>query len=358
MVQGKFDVIHGWAAKKPGIKVEPWSYKPRPIGPHDVEIEIIHTGICGSDLHTIKEEWKGVSYPVIVGHEIVGRVVTKGDNVTKLAEGDIVGVGAQVYGCLQDECSECSRGLDPLCPEVVLTYNNKYADGEQAQGGYASAIRLDANYAFKIPDAIANGHLEYAAPLMCAGVTTFTPMIRNNIKKGDKVGIVGVGGLGHLAIQFAHAFGAEVYAFSHSPNKKQQCLDLGATHFINTSNEEDLKSVHRKLEYLFVTSTVDPKEYSNYMSWMINRGKIVCLAASAGKMSFSPKEFIFSEIVLTGSATGGADIFDKMLEFAAKHNIRPIIERFPIEKVNDALERVDSGKVRYRAILDHPVNGS
>ncbi|KAJ2607565.1 hypothetical protein H4S08_004779 [Coemansia sp. RSA 1365] len=358
MVQGKFDVIHGWAAKKPGVKVEPWSYKPRPIGQHDVEIEIMHSGICGSDLHTLKAEWEKTDYPAIVGHEIVGRVVTKGENVTRFSEGDIVGVGAQVYGCLQDKCSECSRGLDPHCSEAVYTYNEKYPDGEQAQGGYATAVRVDANYAFKIPDAIANGYLEYAPPLMCAGVTTFAPMIRKGVKKGDKVGIVGIGGLGHLAIQFAHALGAEVYAFSHSPNKKQQCLDLGATHFINTSDEENLKSVHRKLDYLFVTSSSQSNEYNKYMSWMDFGAMIVLLALPAGKMSFGAGEFTSSEVLITGSLIGGVDVLQKTLDFAAEHNIRPIIERLPMEKVNEALERVNSGKARYRIVLDNPVSSN
>ncbi|KAJ2801889.1 hypothetical protein H4R20_003502 [Coemansia guatemalensis] len=355
MVQGKFDIIHGWAAMKPGLKVEPWSYKPRPVGPHDVEIEIMHCGICRSDLHTIKAEWENVNYPVIAGHEIVGRVVTKGENVTRFSEGDIVGVGGQVYGCRHEECNECSRDLDPYCSKAVYALNTKYADGERSQGGYASAIRVDANYAFKIPDAIANGHLEYAPPLMCAGVGAFASMIRKGVKKGDKVGIVGIGGLGHLAIQFAHALRTEVYAFSHSPNKKQQCLDLGASHFINTSDEEDLKSVHRKLDYLFVTSTVDPSDYSKYMSWMDYNGTIVLLAAPAGNISFALRGFLFSGVSVTGSVIGGIEIIERMLDFAAEHNIRPIIERFPMEKINDALELVNSGKVRYRAVLDNPV---
>ncbi|KAJ2800492.1 hypothetical protein H4R20_004038 [Coemansia guatemalensis] len=355
MVQGKFDIIHGWAAMKPGLKVEPWSYEPRPIGPHDVEIEIMHCGICGTDLHSIKADWEGVNYPVIVGHEIVGRVVTKGENVTRLVENDIVGVGGQIYSCQHDDCSECNRGLDSYCSKAVYAFNTKYPDGGRSQGGYASAIRVDANYAFKIPDAIANGYLEYAPPLMCAGVTTFAPMIRKGVKKGDKVGIVGIGGLGHLAIQFAHALGTEVYAFSHSQNKKQQCLNLGASYFINTSDEENLKSVHHKLNYLFVTSSSESNQYNKYMSWMDFGGTIVLLALPAGKMSFAPAEFVYSGIAVTGSLMGGIDVLQKTLDFAAKHNIRPIIERFPMEKINEALLHVDSGKVRYRAVLDNPV---
>ncbi|KAJ2796150.1 hypothetical protein H4R20_005628, partial [Coemansia guatemalensis] len=304
MVQGKFDVIHGWAAMKPGIKVEPWTYKPRPIGPNDVEVEIQYSGVCGSDLHLIKDEWHNTNYPSIVGHEIVGRVVTKGEEVTGLAEGDIVGVGAQVYACLQDDCGQCSRGFDPYCPNKVYTFNDIYADGERSQGGYASAIRVDANYVFKIPDAMVENDLEYVAPLMCAGVSTFAPMIRNGVKKGDKVGIVGIGGLGHLAIQYASALGAEVYTFSHSPNKKQQCLDLGASHFINTSNAEEVKTAHQKLDYLFVTTAGNASEYDNFISLMNIGGTIVLLALPEGKMGIATGEIVFTGVSITGSLIG------------------------------------------------------
>ncbi|KAJ2609527.1 hypothetical protein H4S08_004015 [Coemansia sp. RSA 1365] len=358
MVQGKFDVIHGWAAMKPGTKVEPWTYKPRPIGPNDVEIEIQYSGICGSDLHIIKGEWQGTSYPAIVGHEIVGRVTTKGQKVSEFTEGDVVGVGAQVYACLQDDCGQCNRGLDPHCPSTVYTYNSKYADGEQSQGGYASAIRVDANYVFKIPEAMVKDHLEYAAPLMCAGVTTFAPMIRKGVKKGDKVGIVGIGGLGHLAVQYACALGAEVYTFSHSPNKKQECLDLGASHFINTSNAEEVKSAHHKLDYLFVTSKGKADEYNDFISLMNIGGTIVLLALPEGKIGIGAGEVIFTGVSITGSLIGGIDVLKQTLEFSAKHNIRPIIERYPMEKINDALEHMNNGNARYRIVLDNLTSGN
>ncbi|KAJ2382196.1 hypothetical protein H4S02_005861, partial [Coemansia sp. RSA 2611] len=225
------DKIHGWAAFEAGTAVKPWSYTPRPLGENDVEIKILYSGICGSDLHTIKDEWAGTSFPAIVGHEIVGKVTKLGSGVSAHQIGDLVGVGAQVYGCLQDDCNACSRDLDPHCPNKVFTYNAKYPDGQQSQGGYAEAVRVNANYAIKIPAQI---EPDLAPPLMCAGATVFTPMLRHGVKKGDRVGVVGVGGLGHLAIQYAAALGAEVYAFSHSPNKREQCLELGATHFIDT----------------------------------------------------------------------------------------------------------------------------
>ncbi|ORX72738.1 NAD(P)-binding protein [Linderina pennispora] len=323
MVDGKINEIHGWAATKPGIQVEPWSYKPRALGPHDVEIKITHSGICGSDLHTIKGEWDNVKYPTIVGHEIVGTVITTGASVSSLKEGDIVGVGAQVYACLKDTCKVCSRDLDPHCPEAVFTYDDTTIDPV------------------------------YAPPLMCAGATVFAPMLRKGVKKGDRVGIIGIGGLGHLAIQYANALGAEVVAFSQSPSKKQQATELGASIFVDTTNKEELDAVRGTLNYLFVTANGSNSPHNDYVTWMDYEGQIVYLAVPPGKMSFTPSEFIHSQVAITGSLIGGVNIVKETLEFAARHNIRPVIERFPMSEINQALERVDSGRIRYRAVLEN-----
>ncbi|KAJ2778317.1 hypothetical protein H4R18_004680 [Coemansia javaensis] len=351
MVEGKFSEIRGWAAFEPGIKVKPWSYRPRPLGDNDVEIKIEYSGICGSDLHTIKGEWGPPQLPAIVGHEIVGRVVAKGDGVAGLAEGDLVGVGAQVYACLKDSCETCSRGLDPHCPDMVFTYNDNYADGKQAQGGYSEAVRVDANYTFKIPAAIDPVH---APPLMCAGVTVFCPMLKHDIKQGDRVGIVGIGGLGHLAIQFASALGAHVTAFSHSPNKREECMALGATAFVDTSDEKQVEGARQSLTHLFVASNAPANQYNEFIKWMKIGGAIVMLAVPPGKMSFSASEFTGSEVSLSGSLVGGVKTLRKTLDFAAEHGIKPIIERFPMDQVNEALARVDSGRIRYRAVLENP----
>ncbi|KAJ1953523.1 hypothetical protein EC988_002944 [Linderina pennispora] len=350
MVSGKINEIHGWAATKPGIQVEPWSYKPRALGPHDVEIKITHSGICGSDLHTIKGEWDNVKYPSIVGHEIVGTVITTGASVSSLKEGDIVGVGAQVYACLKDTCKVCSRDLDPHCPEAVFTYDDTYADGQQAHGGYAEAVRVHEHHAFKIPEAI---DPVYAPPLMCAGATVFAPMLRKGVKKGDRVGIIGIGGLGHLAIQYANALGAEVVAFSQSPSKKQQAIELGASIFVDTTNKEELDAVRGTLNYLFVTANGTNSPHNDYVTWMEYEGQIVYLAVPPGKMSFTPSEFIHSQVAITGSLIGGVNIVKETLEFAARHSIRPVIERFPMSEINQALERVNSGRIRYRAVLEN-----
>ncbi|KAJ1877583.1 hypothetical protein H4R99_005037 [Coemansia sp. RSA 1722] len=350
MVEGKINEIHGWAAMKRGLKVEPWSYKPRPLGENDIEIKIEYSGICGSDLHTLKEEWGPTYFPAIVGHEIVGKIITKGEKVTHLKEGDLVGVGAQVLACLKNNCHACSNDLDPHCPYSVFTYNAEYADGAHAQGGYADAVRVAASYALKIPERIDPVH---AAPLMCAGVTVFAPMLRKGVKKGDRVGVVGIGGLGHLAIQFANGLGAEVTAYSHSPDKREQCLKLGAKHFVDTSDKEQVEANRHKLNYLFITSNSKSNQYNEFISWMDFEGQVVLLAIPEGHMQFKPFEFIKSEVAITGSLIGGVNVLRKTLEFAAEHGISPIIEKYPIDKVNEALQHMDAGKARYRIVLTH-----
>ncbi|KAJ1662266.1 hypothetical protein IW140_005946 [Coemansia sp. RSA 1813] len=349
MVEGKINEIHAWAGKTPGLAVESWTYKPRPLGEHDVEIKINYNGICGSDIHTLKNDWGNTNYPIVVGHEIVGKVITVGDKVTAFKEGDIVGVGGQIHACLKSDCKACSRELDPHCPENMFVFNATYPDGTPTQGGFAEAVRVEDNYVHKIPASI---DPVYAPPLMCAGLTVYTPMVRKGVKKGDRVGIVGIGGLGHLAIQFAKALGAEVIALSHSSNKREQSLALGASKFVDISNKEEVDSVRHSLNHLFVTSSAESNQYNEFISWMDFEGQIVLLALPKGTMSFHPGEFIQTEVSITGSLIGGRKAMSEMLEFAAKHNIRPMIERFPLSKVNEALEYVDSGKPRYRVVLE------
>ncbi|KAJ1922219.1 hypothetical protein H4219_000081 [Mycoemilia scoparia] len=350
MVEGKISPIHGWAAMKAEGPVEPWSYVPRPLGPNDVEIQIQFCGICGSDLHTIDSGWGPTTYPAIVGHEIIGKVITKGEKVSNLDIGQTVGVGAQVFACLQKDCKACSIDMDPHCPKGVFTYNAKYSDGENAQGGYAEAVRVDANYVIPIPS---NIEPQYAASLMCAGVTVFTPMIHNGVKKGDRVGVVGIGGLGHLALQYARALGCEVTAFSSSDNKKEECFKLGATRFINIKKEDDLAKAEKSLDHLFITSNARSNDYTQFSRWMDLRGKICLLALPENKIELNPGSLILGSVYFGGSLIGGINDLKSALEFASKHNIKPVIEKLPMEKVNEGIQRVRDGKVRYRVVLEN-----
>ncbi|OMH86356.1 putative mannitol dehydrogenase [Zancudomyces culisetae] len=349
-------MIKAWACNEPKGKLAEWSYKPRELGPQDVEIKIDCCGICGSDVHYLDGDWGNSKYPAVVGHEIIGQVVSKGAEVTHLSLGDRVGVGAQVFSCMEPDCISCSRDLHPHCKKQVLTYGGKYADGEQSRGGYAEAVRVNAHFAFKIPEKLSSAE---AAPLMCAGTTVFTPMIRFGLKKGDRVGVVGIGGLGHLALQFANALGCEVTAFSHSPNKKEECLKLGANKVVITTDEEEVRKCARSLDYLFITSNAKTSDFSAYFTWVDFGGKICLLAAPASKLEFSPALFIHNEVYIGGSAIGGIETIKETLDFAAKNNVRPIIERLPMSRCNEGVERVRDGKVRYRVVLENrPITSS
>ncbi|PVU94539.1 hypothetical protein BB561_002471 [Smittium simulii] len=342
--------IKCWAAKSKGATLEPFEYVPRPLGPNDVEIKIDCCGICGSDIHTIDSDWGPSAYPVVVGHEIIGKVVQKGSNVSELAMGDLVGVGAQVFACNEPECGACSRGLDPHCPKGVFTYNAKYSDGGIAYGGYSEHVRVHADYAFKIPAEIAAAD---AAPLMCAGATVFTPMLANNFKEGDRVGVVGIGGLGHLALQYASALGCKVTAFSHSPNKRDEAISFGAHNFVNTADPEQVTAAARSLEYLIVTSNSSSNDYATFGSWVDFNGKIILLAAPSQDLVLNPFFFISTQVYIGGSLIGGIKQIKETLEFSAKHNIKPMIMKFPMSEVNKGIQTVRDGKARYRIVLEN-----
>ncbi|PVU87444.1 hypothetical protein BB559_006051 [Furculomyces boomerangus] len=343
----KFNAWAAYASKEP---LKPFQYVPRPLGPSDIEIKISHCGICGSDLHTIESDWGTPNFPVVVGHEIVGTVVKAGPSVSNLAVGDIVGVGAQVYACRGEDCRECSHDLDPHCPKGVFTYNAKYADGENAYGGYSESVRVDSHYAFKIPAEISNAE---AAPLMCAGATVFTPMLEHKMKAGDRVGVVGIGGLGHLAIQFANGLGCKVTAISHSLNKKEECTKLGASEFIYTGDATQAETAKKSLDYLIITSNSKSNDYGLYGSLVDYNGKIILLAAPSTNLELSPFFFISNQVYIGGSLIGGIKQIKATLEFAAKHNIRPLIEKVPMANVNEGLDKVREGKVRYRVVLEN-----
>jgi len=242
--------FHGYAIKSKGnllmkAKFEPWSYHPRILGDDDLEIAITHCGICGSDLHTAFGGWGEVEYPIITGHEIVGIVRQKGKNVSEFNVGDRVGVGAQCHACLNKEgknCPGCSSGNENHCEvDHVDTYNGKFHDGERSQGGFADAYRCDKNFVFKIPENISS---QEAAPLLCAGSTTYSPLVRHGCGPNKRIGVIGMGGLGHLAVQFASKLGAkEVVVVSHSKSKTDIARKLGATAVIDISNDDEAKKV-------------------------------------------------------------------------------------------------------------------
>jgi D-arabinose 1-dehydrogenase-like Zn-dependent alcohol dehydrogenase len=342
--------VKAYGATKPGLVVEPIEYVSRPLGVEDVEIAISHCGICGSDLHTITGGWGGADYPVVPGHEIIGQITAIGPDVKHLQVGDRVGVGAMVFACQQkDTCKECATDMDSHCSKMVFTYNAKYADGEKAYGGYAEYVRVSGHYAFKIPEAIPS---DAAAPLLCAGVTVYTPL-QKHVKPGMRVGVVGIGGLGHLGLQFAKALGGVPVAFSQSPSKEQAARELGAEDFVVCSNPEAVAKAKRSVDVLLVTADAENQPWDMYISFIAVGGTLVLVGAPDDNIKFSPHSLIGGGVSFVGSLIGGIKDTVDMLKLAAEKGVRPVIQKLPMSKANEGIEMVDQGKVRYRVVLEN-----
>ncbi|KAK1946581.1 NADP-dependent alcohol dehydrogenase C 2 [Phytophthora citrophthora] len=335
--------------------VQPWEYESRPLGAEDVEIKISHCGICGSDLHVIDSGWKPTLYPCVVGHEIVGEVTQAGPDVKDLKVGDRVGVGAQVWACLNKDpknpCKDCAKGADAYCHGIVGTYNSKYKDGSKSYGGYAEYVRVLSDYAFKIPEAIPS---DAAAPLLCAGTTVFTPFKEAGVKAGDRVGIVGIGGLGHLAIQFAKAMGADaVVAFSRSANKETEVCSLGADEFVNYSDPEQAKAAEGSVDVLLVTADADGMPYHLFLSFLASRGTCIMVGLPNDEVHFKPAQVVMKGAKFVGSHIGSIQDVKDMLELAAEKNVRPVVQKLPMSKANEGIQMLRDGKVRYRVVLEN-----
>lgn len=346
--------INAYAVFEPKGEAKAWTYEAHPLAGDHVEIKISHCGICGSDLHTMDSGWGPTVYPCVVGHEIIGHVTQIGAEVTHLAVGDRVGVGAQVSACLNKDssrpCTECAEGFDSYCSRIVYTYNSQYEDGHQAYGGYADYVRVNGHYAFKIPDAIPS---DVAAPLLCAGATVFSPLKHQNVKPGDRVGVVGIGGLGHLAIQFIKALGATPVAFSHSPNKEAEVRALGAEDFVNLGDPEQVQKAQASVNVLLVTSDANGLPYNTFLSFVRPRGTYVALGIPNDEIKFNAFYVVGPGVSFVGSKIGSIADIKEMLQVAADKNVRPIIQKLPMEKVNEGIAMVRQGKARYRVVLEN-----
>ena len=316
---------------------------------HDVQIEILFCGICHSDLHQVRNEWSGVMptvYPCVPGHEIVGRVTRVGSAVTKFKAGDLAAVGCMVDS--DRTCPECQAGLEQFCPNVTLTYNSpdKHLGGV-TYGGYSESIVVDERFVLRVPS---NLDLAGAAPLLCAGITTYSPMRHWGVTKGKKVGVVGLGGLGHMAVKFAHALGAHVVVFTTSPSKKEDALRLGADEVVVSRNATRCRSTPAAS-----TSSSTPSRPITTST----RISICCAATATSRSSArrrsrspSPLRLIFGRRSLSGSPIGGIAETQEMLDFCGKHNITADVEVIPIQKVNEAYERLLKSDVKYRFSID------
>jgi uncharacterized zinc-type alcohol dehydrogenase-like protein len=328
--------------------LEPFSIERRDLAPSDVLIEILYCGLCHSDIHQARNEWGNSIYPMVPGHEIVGRVVRAGSQVSGFKEGDTAGVGVFVGAC--GRCPNCKAGQEHLCTvHLVPTYNGTELDGKTpTYGGYSSQIVVDQKYALHIP---ANLPLPNVAPLLCAGITTYSPLRRFHAGPGKRVGVVGLGGLGHMAVKLASAMGAEVTVFSTSKAKEKDAQSLGARHFVVTKNPNDLKPLANELD-LIIDAVSAPHDINLYLELLGREGVLALVGLPEKPIEVSPFNLITNGRALAGSMIGNIEQTQEMLDFCGQHNIAAEIEMIPIQHVNQAYERTIRGDVRYRFVID------
>ena len=331
--------IRAFAAFQPHAALQDFSYEPTPLGPHDVEIRITHCGVCYSDIHLVNNDWGVSNFPMVPGHEIVGYINDVGSAVNgELPGGQRVGVGWQRSSCLH--CDYCISGQENYCDHDKATCLGNF-------GGFAERIRCDSRFVFPIPDALLS---EHAAPLLCAGITVYAPLRQYGVQPSMKVGVVGIGGLGHLAIQFAQAMGCEVTAFSSSIDKAEQARDLGASHFVLTNQASAMQRVAGSLDFI-ISTVFAPIDLTQYLG-LLRKGGTLCLLATPGKTLDLPVfPLMLGRKSVVGSAIGGRSMIREMLNFAARHQVRAVSEVMPMSDANAAIEKVRQGAARYRVVL-------
>lgn len=329
--------IQGYAASSATSRLALHHYDEKPLRPMDVEIAVTHCGICHTDLHLINNDWGLTSYPFVPGHEIVGEITRLGSSVTDRRIGERVGVG--FLAGADFTCDECAAGRDNLCEHWEPTCIGR-------EGGFAERVVADSRLAFPIPDAIAS---EHAAPLMCAGVTVFAPLLRY-ANPATRLGVVGIGGLGHLALQFGRAFGCHVTAFTTSPSKAEEARQLGADVVVDASQPGALAACANSCDLLLCTATANVP-WNDYVGVLRRNGKLCLLGIPGHEVSIAPVPLIFFQRSVVSSGIGSRMEMRQMLDFAARHDIAPQVEVFPMQEVNTALERLRANAVRYRAVL-------
>jgi uncharacterized zinc-type alcohol dehydrogenase-like protein len=338
----------GYAAQVANGKLEPWEFERREVRPNDIAIDIEFAGICHSDIHQVREEWGTAQFPMVPGHEIVGTVTAVGSDVTKFKVGDIAGIGCFVDSC--GECEYCVAGNDHWCLDnSAYTYNGMERDGvTPTYGGYSKQIVVKADYALHIP---ANLDRAGAAPLLCAGVTTFSPLRHWNAGPGKKVAVMGLGGLGHMAVKIAVAMGADVTVMSHSESKRDDALGMGAHNFVVTSDKEALKKLANTFDIIINTVSADI-ELRRYIGTLRQWGSLVVVGAPSSPYSIDGGILMGRQLSLSGSNIGSIKETQEMLDFCGEHNIVSDIEIISAAQINEAYERVVNSDVRYRFVID------
>ncbi len=340
--------VRGLAALTKSAPLTPYSFTRRDLLPNDVAIAIKYAGICHSDIHQVREEWGGALFPMVPGHEISGVVSAVGSSVTKFAVGDLIGVGVFIDSCRN--CSSCKQGLEQYCENgMTPTYNGFERDGvTPTMGGYSDGYVIDEKYAVRIPTSLG---LAAVAPLLCAGITLYSPLKHWNAGPGKKVAVMGLGGLGHMGVKFAHALGAEVTVLSHSPSKEADARSLGADHFVVTSDSDQLRSIKRKFDLILDTVSAE-HNINDYLSLLSTDGTLVVIGLPGVPFAVDADSLLSGRRSMAGSMIGGVSELQEMLDFCGEKNIVSEIELISADYVNTAYERTIKSDVRFRFVID------
>jgi len=330
--------IHGLAVHAAGAQLVPYRYDPGQIKSNEVEVKISHCGVCHSDIHLIDNDWGVSKYPFIPGHEIVGTVSAVGSEVKDRKLGERVGIGWQADSC--GICEWCRQGDEHLCASAQPTCVGR-------NGGYADSVRVNSKFAIPVPEALES---ENVAPLLCAGITVYTPIRNHGVRPSSRVGIVGIGGLGHIGLQFAKAFGAEVTALSTSHDKEAEALRMGANHFVNTRDTGEMKKIAGSFDFVLSTVSAD-QDWQALVNTLRPKGTLCVVGVPPSPISIQAFPMISGQRAIAGSPIGSPRDLHEMLDVAARHGVKAITESFPMAKANDAIAKVKKSKVRYRAVL-------
>lgn len=329
--------IKAYAAQEAGGALEPFEYDAGELGHNEVEIKVSSCGLCHSDLSMINNDWGASQYPLVPGHEVIGEIIAMGEGVTHLKKGQTVGVGWNSDSCMH--CSPCLSGSQQRCQSLTTTIKGR--------GGFAEKLRVRDIWAVPLPDGIDH---DSTGPLFCGGITVFAPMMDFDLKPTDRIGVIGIGGLGHLALQFARAWGCEVTAFTTSMDKEAELKELGAHHVVNTKDGDALKALRGKFDMVLSTVNVS-LPWHKYLAALAPKGRLVTVGAVDEPMGIPAFSLIGGQKAVGGSDTGSPDMVARMLEFCTRHDIKPMVEYFDMKDVNDAIARLESGKARYRIVL-------
>jgi alcohol/geraniol dehydrogenase (NADP+) len=330
--------IRGLATHAAGAQLLPYKYSVGELGPHEVEVKITHCGVCYSDVHLINNDWGMSKYPFIPGHEIVGTVTGVGSEVTDRKLGERVGIGWQADSC--GICEWCRQGDEHLCAKAQPTCIGR-------NGGYADSIRVNGKFAIPVPEGMDS---ENVAPLLCGGITVYSPLRNWLARPSSRVGVVGIGGLGHMGLQFARAFGCEVTAFSTSKDKEKEARELGAHNFVNTRENGEIKKAAGSLDLILSTVSAD-QDFQSFIAMLRPKGTMVVLGAAPSPMQIAGFSLIGGQKAIAGSPTGSPRDLYEMLDVAARHKVKAITEKFAMKDANKAVEKVKKNQVRYRAVL-------